>query len=62
MEERGDQRVQIFENAAEYLATINLSKNGAVEVRPEDAAAPEGPRDEGDLHRIRPAARDDLAA
>ncbi len=28
MEERGDQRVQIFRNAAEYLASINRSKNG----------------------------------
>lgn len=28
MEERGDQRVQVFRNAAEYLATINRSKNG----------------------------------
>lgn len=27
MEERGDQRVQIYRNAAEYLSTINLSKN-----------------------------------
>jgi virginiamycin B lyase len=26
MEERGDQRVQVFRNLAEYLATINLSK------------------------------------
>jgi streptogramin lyase len=28
MEERGDQRVQIYRNAAEYLASINRSKNG----------------------------------
>ena len=62
MEERGDQRVQIFRNAAEYLATINLSKNGAVDLRSEDAAASQGPRHAGDLYRIRPAARHHLAA
>jgi virginiamycin B lyase len=28
MEERGDQRVQVYRNAAEYLASINRSKNG----------------------------------
>jgi streptogramin lyase len=28
MEERGDQRVQVFRTAAEYLASINRSKNG----------------------------------
>ncbi len=28
MEERGDQRVKLFRAAAEYLATVNLSKNG----------------------------------
>ncbi len=27
MEERGDQRVQVYRTAAEYLATINLSDN-----------------------------------
>jgi streptogramin lyase len=28
MEERGDQRVQVYRTLAEYLSTINLSKNG----------------------------------
>ncbi len=62
MEERGDQRVQIFRNAAEYLGTDQSQQQRAVEFRPEDAAAPQGPRNPGDLHRIRPAARDHLAA
>ena len=62
MEERGDQRVQIYRAAAEYLGTINLSKADAMEFRAQDAAAAERPRHPGDLYRIRSAARNDRAA
>ena len=61
MEERGDQRVQVYRALADYLATINLS-NGALELCAEDAAAPEGPRHARHHHRIRSAARDHPAA
>ncbi len=53
MEERGDQRVQIYRNAAEYLGYHqSQQRQVAVGVRSEDAAASQGPRHAGDLHRV----------
>ena len=62
MEERGDQRVQVYRRAAEYLASINLSSRPTMEFRIEDPAAPDRGGDPRHLHRIRSAARDHLAA
>ena len=61
MEERGDQRVELYRTAAEYLSKVESQHQWAVELRAEAAAAPQGPRDQGDLHRIRFAARDHLS-
>ena len=52
MEERGDQRVQIYRNAAEYLGLDQSQQERAVEFRSEDAAASQGPRDPGGLYRV----------
>ena len=62
MEEQGEDRIQVYRAAAEYLSTINLSTTRAMELSAENAAAPEGPRDAGDLHGIQSAARGNGAA
>ena len=62
MEERGDSRVQIYKPTADFLATVNLSVEAAVELPAQSDAAAGRPRHARDLHRIRPAARDHRAA
>ena len=62
MEERGDQRVQVYRAAAEFLASINLSSRERWNFELKTLAAPERCRDPRDLYRIRSAARDHLAA
>ena len=62
MEERGDQRVQVYRAAAEYLASVNLSSRSAMEFRVQDTAAPDRRGHPRDLYRIRSAARNHLAA
>jgi len=44
MEERGDQRVQVYRTTAEFLATITPQRLGDVEIRAEDASPSDGPR------------------
>ena len=62
MEERGDQRVQVYRGAAEFLAGINLSSREQWNFELKTAAAAERRGDPCDLYRIRSAARDHLAA
>ena len=61
-EERGDQRVQVYRGAADYLASINLSSHPHLEFRIQDPAASDRRGDPRHLYRIRSAARDDRAA
>src|SRR5262245_37686286 len=63
MEERGDQRVQVYRNNAEFLATINRSSSAAWKYELKPLARPVGrASDARHLHRVRPAARRHPAA
>jgi virginiamycin B lyase len=61
MEERGDQRVQVYRDAAEFLASINLSARSQWNFD-QDPAAPDRGCHPRHLYRIRSAPRDHLAA
>ena len=62
MEERGDQRVQVYRTAAEYLAKINLGADAQWKYDLKTLPAPERPRHPRHLHRVRPRPRNDRAA
>ncbi len=55
MEERGDQRVQVYRGAADFLSSINQS-SGRWNYALKTAAAAEGPQHPRRHHRVRPAA------
>ena len=61
-EERGDQRVQVYRSAAEYLASINLSSQPTWNFEFKTAAASDRGGHPRHLYRIRSAARDDRTA
>ena len=51
-----------IKNLAAYLATVNSQRHAGMDLRVQDAAAHQGPRQPRDRHRIFPAARADPAA
>jgi hypothetical protein len=55
MEERGDQRVQVYRSAAEYSRKINLGAGSPVELRLKILPRPSGRAHPRHLHRVRPA-------
>ena len=62
MEERGEDRIEVYRAVAEYLSTLNLSKTEKWEYPLKTFVRPKGRGDTGDLHGIRSAARGNRAA
>ena len=62
MEERGEDRIEVYRAVADYLSTLNLSKTEKWEYPLKTFARPKGRGDTGDLHGIRSAARGNRAA
>ena len=62
MEERGDQRVQVYRGMADFLGSVNLSSGAQWNYALKTLPRPKGRAHARGHHRIRPAARDHRAA